>query len=141
QVRIINGEIVSDDDPRVSGARQRPSSRGGGGGVGGEQGRVGYGGRVASLLDPPPTGASGGGSREPAAGGAGGQPGLMDKLAEMIGVHGRSVTIPGALGVQEQQLPFIYIMIAAVVVLFAGWKAAGVIIFAYVITNQKGRTR
>lgn len=55
--------------------------------------------------------------REPAAGGgAGGQPGPLDKLATMIGVQGRTVTVPGALGVQEQQLPYIYIMIAAVVV-------------------------
>lgn len=34
----------------------------------------------------------------------------------MIGVHGRFVTIPGALGVQENQVPLIYIMIAALVV-------------------------
>lgn len=34
----------------------------------------------------------------------------------MIGVHGRFVTVPGALGVQERKVPYIYLMIAAVVV-------------------------
>ncbi len=38
------------------------------------------------------------------------------KLAEMIGVHKRFVTIPGAFGIQENHVPLIYIMIAAVVV-------------------------
>ncbi|CAB1119101.1 unnamed protein product [Ectocarpus sp. CCAP 1310/34] len=139
-VRIINGEIVSDDDPRVAGPQRRA---GGGGGGGGVQGRAGYG-RVASLLDPPSTTeASGGGARGAAAGGrgAGASTGPLDKLAEMIGVQGRTVTIPGALGVQEQQVPFIYLMIAALVVLFGGWKVAAVIVFAYVIINQKPRGR
>ncbi|CAN0197894.1 unnamed protein product [Ectocarpus sp. 6 AP-2014] len=59
----------------------------------------------------------------------------------MIGVQGRTVTIPGALGVQEQQVPFIYLMIAALVVLFGGWKVAALIVFAYVLINQKPRGR
>ena len=59
QVRIINGEIVSDNDPRVVGAQQRRS--GGGGGGGGTQGRAGYG-RVASLFDQPSASAAGGGN-------------------------------------------------------------------------------
>lgn len=50
KVRIINGEIVSDDDPRVAGPQRRAG--GGGAGGGGGQGRAGYG-RVASLLDQP----------------------------------------------------------------------------------------
>eukprot|EP00752_Nemacystus_decipiens_P004355 g3979.t1 len=147
-VRIINGEIVSDNDPRVVGAQRRSSA---GSGDGGTQGK-GYG-RVASLLDPPSTsttasggGASGGqgtggrgGGRGGDGGGGGGGP--LDQLAEMIGVGGRFVKIPGALGVQENEVPLIYLMIAALVVLFGGWKIAAMIVFAYVITNQKGRAR
>lgn len=47
-------------------------------------------------------------------GGRGGGP--LDQLAEMIGVGGRFVKIPGALGVQENEVPLIYLMIAALVV-------------------------
>ncbi|CAM9344321.1 unnamed protein product, partial [Ectocarpus fasciculatus] len=136
-VRIINGEIVSDNDPRVAGPQRRAGGGGAGGGGGGGQGRGGYG-RVASLLDPPSTTeASGGGARGP----AGASTGPLDKLAEMIGVQGRTVTIPGALGIQEQQVPLIYLMIAALVVLFGGWKVAALIVFAYVITNQRPQGR
>ncbi|CAM9382413.1 unnamed protein product [Pylaiella littoralis] len=148
-VRIINGEIVSDSDPRVAGAQRRSGGSGGSGGGGGgrgAQGRAGYG-RVASILDPPSaSSASGEGARGQGAGGGGGeggarQPGPLDKLAEMIGVHERFVTIPGALGVQENQVPLIYIMIAALVVLFGGLKIAAVMLFAYVVINQKGQGR
>ena len=58
----------------------------------------------------------GGGGRGGGGGGAAGPPGPIMKLAEMIGVDGRFVTIPGALGVQANQVPVIYLMIAALMV-------------------------
>eukprot|EP00903_Cladosiphon_okamuranus_P006844 g6666.t1 len=142
-VKIINGEIVSDNDPRVVGAQRRSS----GGSRGGTQERAGYG-RVASLLDPPSTSSTAGarsargqgtGGGRGGGGGVGGGP--LQQLAEMIGVGGRFIKIPGVLGVQENEVPLIYLMIAALVVLFGGWKIAALIVFAYVISNQKGRAR
>lgn len=43
-------------------------------------------------------------------------PGMLDGLAKAIGVHGRFVRIPGALGVPEKQLPVIYLIFCAIAV-------------------------
>lgn len=68
----------------------------------------------ASEIFPRHDSGQGAGGRGGGGGGGGGGP--LDRLAEMIGVGGRSVKIPGALGVQENEMPLIYLMIAALVV-------------------------
>ncbi|CAM9334983.1 unnamed protein product, partial [Laminaria digitata] len=116
-VKIINGEIVSDDDPRVTGARQRRSVSAGGRDArsSGGQGKAGYG-RVASLLDPPATSQASEGRSARGGDGQGQGPGPLDSLAQSIGVHGQFVKIPGALGIPEKEVPIIYLMVTGLVV-------------------------
>lgn len=44
----------------------------------------------------------------------------LDKLATAIGVQGRFMTLPGALGVAEKKVPVLYLMIAALLVRTVG---------------------
>lgn len=44
------------------------------------------------------------------------QRGVLKAVAEAIGVHGRFVRVPGALGVPEKQVPVVNFIICAIAV-------------------------
>lgn len=52
------------------------------------------------------------------AGQEGEKPGVMDTLAESVGMKGRFITIPGALGVPEKRVHLLYLPICAIAVSF-----------------------
>lgn len=116
-VHIIDGEIVPDDDPRV--LRQR-------------QGAGNAGTRPvpnAGPRGPIPQAGGGGGAN-----GVGQNPLMM--IAEKIGIANKFLTIPPFLGNPERNIPYIYLGVLVLIMIFFGLKAAVLVaIFYYVLTT------
>lgn len=53
------------------------------------------------------------------------QPEFLDKVAQAIGVSDRVVKIPGALGIQEKEVPLLYLLIALLLVSTCGIYSPG----------------
>jgi hypothetical protein len=131
-VRIINGEIVQDDDPRLKARyqqpQQHPPQRHGDGG-GGTRGLSGFGGGA-------PRGMSQQGSR-----GSTPPPGHevspLQNLAKTLGLEG-TVLIPEIkpLKLPAKPVQKIHLALSFLLVLFLGWRALLFLAFVYYMSLQ-----
>ena len=119
-VKIINGEIVPDNDPRVRSM----------GGAGGGPGRR-WGGNVRGVHSPAPVPLSSstrGQSSSTGPSDRGTAPatpplaGPVDQIAVALGVNGKSITVPAIdpLGFSATNIPLIYVVALGLGVVFFG---------------------
>mmetsp|Transcript_41531 Transcript_41531/g.61244 ORF Transcript_41531/g.61244 Transcript_41531/m.61244 type:complete len:152 (-) Transcript_41531:47-502(-) len=138
-VRIINGEIVQDDDPRL---RQRHTQ------TGSAQGRRS---NMRTLFDQSSSqGPAGGGRTPPTPQGAGpntrgGPPHVavqhhagdpFQMLAHRLGLAGKYLTVPAMFGMSETQVDLIHVIFAALLVLLLGLRAVVFVVVVYGIMKH-----
>ena len=114
-VRIIDGEIVQDNDPRL-----RQSRGGGRGGVG------------ASSSFPDPRRLSSNTPTPATASAAPSSSNVIDLVAKYLNIDNRVVTIPAvpALKLTESRVGLIYVLLLALLFIIVGYKA---LIFAVIV--------
>ena len=127
-VRIINGEIVQDDDPRLKQRRPQEAA---------PAARPKFGG-VHSPSSPSARQAA---PAAPAAGGGGGASplsGLLDPLATTLGIAGQSVAIPALGPIPAGEVELVHLALVGAGTLFIGFRAILVAALAYaVVTHSK----
>ncbi|KAG5191232.1 hypothetical protein JKP88DRAFT_149533, partial [Tribonema minus] len=115
-VRIINGEIVQDNDPRL---RQRTQSAA-------TTARGGFGAGDGAARPTPSAAAMAGGAAESP----------LQRLADMLGVKGKTITIPAVFGVPSRDVEVIHLLLVAAVSLIFGWKALAFTAVLYVVQTK-----
>lgn len=123
-VRIVNGEILPDDDPRaIASARESSAAP-----------NVGPHSRTQTQTLPPPS--------MPAAGQPVGLPppkNPLDAFARFIGIEHRHVSIPAfsPLGLPETEIPAINCVVAAAILLtFPTWRTVLAVALLYYFTAR-----
>ncbi|TDH70613.1 hypothetical protein CCR75_007100 [Bremia lactucae] len=119
-VRIINGEIVPDDDPRVRAQLQPQQNQL-------PHRRFGYVHGSKSSVAP-----SGSGTRAPPA------PGLspLEELARQVGLDG-TLVVPAVLGFPARPILKIYVVMGVLLTAVFGWRALVFLCFAYFLIKQQ----
>mmetsp|Transcript_14317 Transcript_14317/g.21057 ORF Transcript_14317/g.21057 Transcript_14317/m.21057 type:complete len:141 (-) Transcript_14317:150-572(-) len=131
-VRIINGEIVQDDDPRLRNRSQGGSSghRGVRGVSGLHSNRVqsgGYGGGTYGSQNPPPQAVQQGANP-------------LDLVAEKLGIQGKTFTIPALFGMPSTQVELIYLILAGLIILIFGLRGlVGVVLIYFLVKHSNDR--
>ena len=145
-VRIINGEIVQDNDPRL---KQRQPAGGNSSNNPGTPGR----GNVRDVFggsgsadggnvnrSPPPPQGGGGQSRQGQGQGQGKGSNPLDMVATSIGIQDRFITIPAVtpLGLTESRVGLIYICAVILACFFFGPTGAVLAVVFYVLWKKSG---
>ena len=149
-----SGEVVPDSDPRAR--KARGGSRGNGGGQGssssGSSGRTSQPaqrfGSIHSSSSSGHGGARGGDSshmggrdaRRSPAGPSAASAGPLDSLAKMMGIHGKFLDIPAiAHSIPATRVPYVYLVVLAVLVYFFGFRALLVCVIGWYIYASQAR--
>ena len=143
-VKIINGEIVQDNDPRLK-QRSQPSSSSSGVNNNPRAGRR----NVADVFGSGGS-ADGGNANRSGQGGEDRQQGApqqqqpqnpLDMIATHLGIQDRIVTIPAVapLGLTESHVGLIYICAIVLACFFFGFTAALLAVVFYVLWKKSGK--
>mmetsp|Transcript_4120 Transcript_4120/g.6294 ORF Transcript_4120/g.6294 Transcript_4120/m.6294 type:complete len:111 (-) Transcript_4120:104-436(-) len=109
-MKIINGEIVQDNDPRLTRRHSQPTNQ--------------------RHLTP--------GAEIDRRGGQAPQ-NPLNALEKMMGINGKTLTVPAFMGLPEKEVGLIYIMIATLATLIIGWKALVFAVVMYVVNVKSNQ--
>ena len=131
-VFILNGECIPDNDPRAVRARADRQSRKRTADNSSRNEQAS--GRQFQEYERPRNNGT-----APQAGSGAGQ-GVLDPLARTLGIEGKTITIPPILGVPGREIQMVHLLVAALVVLLAGWRGVLVIVLLYFFLQSNQNT-